>query len=471
MTSMKKLLILLFLLLGLGVQAQQTSVIVGLTNAPVTGNIINISGQVFIWTNGTPGNGFFMLITNTLAGDALNLFNATAVVVPSFGVAVTNDPAHLTNVYYSSTTLSITTNTPLGWCLLATNIQATGGGTNVVIPISSVASSAARINIESVLVGDINTYSATPFESNATVMSQFMALQNPQIVYGSNRFVNASNQFLGGYYINPIFTNGQNFGNPFRSPGAATGSEQFGLGAQAVDTFTIALGDGAVSQGDNSIALGSGAGTLSPFDNFSQELSIGAGAVSSNDLTIAIGASANCSGSQSIAFGQGATAANNSSVAIGSGAASTVNHQIMLGTSSEYVHFPGNIYTAGTTSNLTTAGTNRYGGIYVLPVGANSSLVLGVNADVITTTNVYLQISGPSAAFSIVGFQGGIAGRTIIVENTTAFAMTVGNQSGLESTAANRVITGTGSDRVITDNIFTIWYDGTASRWKIISAN
>jgi hypothetical protein len=49
--------------------------------------------------------------------------------------------------------------------------------------------------------------------------------------------------------------------------------------------------------------------------------------------------------------------------------------------------------------------------------------------------------------------------------------MTIGNNSGLDSTAANRILTGVGASITLTNNpsMVHLYYTGTLSRWVIDS--
>lgn len=100
-----------------------------------------------------------------------------------------------------------------------------------------------------------------------------------------------------------------------------------------------------------------------------------------------------------------------------------------------------------------------------------TSLANGANAAIpIGTTNVYIKISsGPSGAFSLDGFANGSNGSYIIVENATGYPMTVADQSGLEPTAANRIVTMSGSDVSSAANVMAAFiYDSNVSRWKMV---
>lgn len=75
------------------------------------------------------------------------------------------------------------------------------------------------------------------------------------------------------------------------------------------------------------------------------------------------------------------------------------------------------------------------------------------------------------AARTITGFSGGISGRYLEVTNSGSNDIVLANQSA-SSSAANRIITGTGSDVTIAaSRTAQLRYDGSASRWRIIGGN
>jgi len=77
-----------------------------------------------------------------------------------------------------------------------------------------------------------------------------------------------------------------------------------------------------------------------------------------------------------------------------------------------------------------------------------------------------LRISGPGVNFTISGLTGGTDGLLCELINTTAFTMTLTNESA-SSTAGNRIATDTGGN--ITCKVAVLRYDATASRWRVIS--
>lgn len=93
----------------------------------------------------------------------------------------------------------------------------------------------------------------------------------------------------------------------------------------------------------------------------------------------------------------------------------------------------------------------------------------GTNNDVATPEGTALRITAPTAIFGIHGLTNGVDGRVLEIYNTVAFAMTIANESA-SSTAANRITTLTGADvSTTTQGVVRLRYDGTASRWILLS--
>jgi hypothetical protein len=91
------------------------------------------------------------------------------------------------------------------------------------------------------------------------------------------------------------------------------------------------------------------------------------------------------------------------------------------------------------------------------------------NNDLNIGSGTFIKISGPTSAVTVTGLSGGVDGKMIVLYNTTGANMTIKNQSS-SSLAANRVITGTGSDLVTTaDGSVALIYDGSQSRWIVRS--
>ena len=93
------------------------------------------------------------------------------------------------------------------------------------------------------------------------------------------------------------------------------------------------------------------------------------------------------------------------------------------------------------------------------------TLVNGANANVAVTAD-FMRITGPSAGFSINGFQAGVDGQELEIYNTTAQALTITNDA--TSSTANRIITTTGADLT---NVKTLKlkYSSVDQRWIVIN--
>ena len=127
--------------------------------------------------------------------------------------------------------------------------------------------------------------------------------------------------------------------------------------------------------------------------------------------------------------------------------------------------------TGNTTLNRlnTFNGTNSMAGHIKFIRKANSGLANGNNAAVDISTNSFVEVSGPSAAFAINGIANGSDGRFLILVNQTGQDMTVAHDSGVDPTAANRIYSMTGADRATTGNGAAILiYSAAASRWILL---
>lgn len=98
-----------------------------------------------------------------------------------------------------------------------------------------------------------------------------------------------------------------------------------------------------------------------------------------------------------------------------------------------------------------------------------TGFVNGNNNDVNIGGAGFVRItSGPTAAFSVTGFTGGLDGRILYVYNATAENMTLADESS-SSTAANRSKTNGGTAATVGPGAATLIYDSGASRWILMS--
>lgn len=105
------------------------------------------------------------------------------------------------------------------------------------------------------------------------------------------------------------------------------------------------------------------------------------------------------------------------------------------------------------------------------PPTTGIALVNGLNSNIASPATERVRITGPTGAFSVGGFVGGIDGRKLRIYNSVAQTMTIVNEDA-SSTAANRITTTTGGNVALgttAKSFFTISYDGTDSRWILES--
>lgn len=100
------------------------------------------------------------------------------------------------------------------------------------------------------------------------------------------------------------------------------------------------------------------------------------------------------------------------------------------------------------------------------------TLVNGANSNIPLPATELVRIVGPTGAFSIDGFVAGTDGRKIRAYSTVSQTLTLTNNA--TSTAANRILTLTGSDKALRTtgpSFFTISYSTADSRWILESTN
>ena len=97
----------------------------------------------------------------------------------------------------------------------------------------------------------------------------------------------------------------------------------------------------------------------------------------------------------------------------------------------------------------------------------------GLNSNIAMPGNSSVRLTGPTLAFSVGGFTGGVDGQVLRLYNTVAQTMTIVNADA-SSTVANRIKTLTGANVVLraAATSFAIFeYDGTESLWILASTN
>src|SRR6266571_872027 len=261
-----------------------------------------------------------------------------------------------------------------------------------------------------------------------------------------------------------------------------------GYGALANADFSIALGPNTETSGTNSISIGS-AGA----DGWNS-ISIGSGAYTSYSNSVALGKGATTSAANQIRLGTTAEtvqvlgtfiastavltnatlgvanatvtncnvlAGTLTNVTLGVLNATFTNLNILSGTSSN------TLQQAITTTNTLHAGTNNISGDLSFQMYSLTTLANGNNIAV-PGTNVWIKITGPSAAFAINGIANGRSGRLLVLWNDTGQAMTLAHESGVDPTPANRLRVTSGADLALATNaIAWLLYDDARARWIV----
>ena len=126
-------------------------------------------------------------------------------------------------------------------------------------------------------------------------------------------------------------------------------------------------------------------------------------------------------------------------------------------------------------SSLSVSGTSSFTGAatytgYLATQFASDYATTGAQDDVNLGSTSAVRYTGAGTA-TFTGVTGGVNGRILYVHNDSASALTLSNDSG-SSTAANRILTGTGSDlAVAAGSSIVMQYDATESRWRVVGGS
>ena len=435
-------------------QSNIISALVAVTNAAGTtnGQTIIVNGDSRMWTNSVQSAS--QIFTNsTAAGAATNMFLAFADA-PFSKVSMTWAASNAVNLVAApGGAMSVALS--LGWGLVTLSTNALTNAIPLRLPVT-VESPANRTNLASMLAAALQ-YSTNALPSTAAFWTNFAAASN-----------NLAGTFTG------YLTNCQNYGTvPMASPiQNVASSEAFGIGAQALGTYSVGVGDSCIS-GTNAVAVGYSAWAGL---NATHGTAVGSGSTVYGRDGTALGFYASA-GSNAVALGQYASAAANSVVLGGPGTTNVSSPGVYAGNGGLLTNLNGAAIQAATITNAALANNLSLTGM-VSHVGdvsfanyALSSLANGNNADLAVTTNTFVNVSGPTGVFTICGIANGRDGKLLILVNRTGQVMTVANDSGVDAIAANRIYTSTGAPVVAANaNCSAIFiYSGSASRWILVS--
>lgn len=479
---MKKIIPLLILLCVCNVKsAEVITATITVTNPAVTGDTLTINASARYWTNAASSSTF---LTNLVSKNATatNLYNAIASYPYSGPLTLRWS---LTNQITLRSTIGGALAASLAgtWGTVSLSTQSGPMTFTALWPLENMTGATNMTNQGSSLVYGLSTYSTNAFATNSTANSNFITkgaspvqrISSPIQISGqlgvsiasvtNASFYNATNRgyvvaLTNGYWTNGIFDSATitNLSVP------GSGSLSVELNGTASGDFSLAVG--GTASGYSSTAIG-----VSSTASSHASVALGTTATASATNALALGTDATAAANNGIAIGAAAGVADADSVAIGTSAASTTTNQIVLGSSSYKVTVPGRIEGAIST-NSTLRGTNIINGRIDFTSRANTGLANGYNSAVVLGTNVYVRLSGHSAAVTNAGFVAEFDGSYHILEiDNPVNSVTLLDQSGLEATAANRIVNGTAALLNSTNNpvMVQVIYSATASRWRVIS--
>lgn len=448
---MKTFLALLLSLFCVSAFAQkQVTASITFTNLTTNGMTFTVNGNTRTFTN-NPTLATVQVMTNSDAtgcGSKTNLFNQIAVNPFS----LVQPPSDLGSNNFSLT--SVSTNplvvTVVGnYAAVTYSTQAVSTATPVRMPLT-IEPLSTQTNIANAMAVALNSSpNSTSLNQSAPIASQLLGTNKTQTVYGVTTMFNTNNQIYGiivslGISGNvSLFTNGIYY-TPYLVNATETNDVHHG-DSQIDQLELVEPGSGST---DNSFFLSNPSGKLIVTNTgdhgFFSFTSDGTFKISGElDVPVIVGS----------IQGDGSFITN-------------INPSNIAG------KIPNQLLTNSVFTNATFSGTNNF------PQGSDisfsrfpiTSLANGVNAAVPIGTNVFVEVSGPSADFAINGIANGRDGKLVIIVNQTGFNMTVAHQSGTDPTANNRIISMTGSDRITTGNgTATFIYSASAARWLLIN--
>lgn len=473
---MRRLLPLLFLLIACaGYSAERITATITVTNPPVTGNSITLGGSTRIWTNVTAST--FITTNSTVNNSATNMFthfSGNGVGSPRFVLSFANTNAIN---FEAQVGQAIAVTFAGNWATVTYDTNSGSLLTGAQWPMSALRYATNRTNQASSFVTGLSDYANTAFGTGSVALSGFATLGTPR---GGSQTITGATAF---HRIISSSNTGTIYGG-----GYAHGTNMTNMAVQRLNMVTF----GPESTNRGAIVF---------YDYASNRVSTIR--ANSNGLPSLYDAGATADVWNTDELSVTATVPNTAALL---NVFSGINMFPLLAPSTLSYHLSNNWTTANYWNNasnvfaqppsfpvgFTASGsvqtnaflfnwrstnaqffeTNTVRGDLSFDSRVNTSLANGNNAGVLLGTNVYLRLMGPSAAYTVAGFAAERAGGYHILQLTNpVISCTIANESGLEATAANRILTSTGGDLVLTNNpaFIQVIYDGAAARWRLMT--
>lgn len=461
-------MILLRLIEPRSAKADFITATLAVTNVPANGATIADGADVRTWTTGsitTPGTQIPVLncacITTNIDA-ASNLWNQVAGT--RFPLINATWDGSTSNVIFTGQAPLVLT-VSAGWCKITYVTNTTVDSLLVAVPLSNFAPS-NQLRMANGMVDGINAYATDAFTTNAAALQNYVSTNVPEFVWGKTNIGGALSNALA-VSITPPGTNTVALRVVFPATGGTQTNYVVLVTDNAGNVLFSVTGQGVVFAGGAFLipgTLSAGGLHISGFSSLDSLASMDA-AQATNGF-FAPGFSAH--GTSDLTeppvqiVGTNGLAAN--VLEVYRDYFSTLDFNI---TSNGVTH--ARVMTATEYSNLVTSaqGTNKLLGVVTFPRYNNTALANGNNAAVNPGTNTYFKVSGPTGAFTINGIVGGTDGRILLLQNSTGQTMTIANDSGVDSTPANRILMPTGGDTNITGNpgLVMFVYDTGLSHW------
>lgn len=433
-----KFLRYLILLLALpAFAADRITISLTVTNGTTNGMTFVLNGSTRTFTNNVQASSIQVLTNTTGAGTKTNLYNQVALN-PFSQVSILNMGAsNISFVGASGLAMSATVGGTPTWGFVTYTTQTVATLTAVRIPVSGEPTAAIRTNISSELVTALETYSTNSLNQNSTTASELVGLTNSQTITGAKVFNNRASSATVGT------VNSTNFVGTISL--VTNGNWWSGASVNTAITNATLAGTFNFAQGE-SYMVGDGDGVTF--------YSAGSGGDKMFGLTNGI-----------FFFDPAITRLLN---------VTESKNKVLKATSTGYLELEYlTTLTDATIEAATFARTNHFPAQSDISFARHAITTLANGANSVSLgTNVFIQVSGPSAAFTINGMDGQPVrdGKLVFILNLTGQNMTIAHDSGTEPTAANRIYTMTGADHATTGNgAATLIYSASSARWILLN--
>ena len=459
---MRVLSFLLLTLITIPALGDRKTALVTVTSNPSAGDTLTVNGNVRTWRTSVSSASTEIGIVGTTSLNNDALFDHV-LSYPFTSPFLTITKPTSTSIRLTAPVDAALTVTASGsWATVALTTNTTTVGRLVRVPGSMEPVQSTATNMFSLLASDLGTYSTNSIPAGSQLLTNFVSTAGTQTITGYKVFslasvqgTNSLSHHIPGIVTLQSYDSGEN-------PIANVGVDNDGYwslrstdSSGSADALSLSDPDDWVilnrATADNVYGQLGAANTWTATNTFAQITNsvIRGGVITGSTLSnINLASSTNIfltGGTITNVTINGATLAGNNTY---SGAIGTVTN--------------GTWYSATLADDITLSGDLGLG------QSTSSSLANGSNSGVDLSGKTYWKLSGPTAAWSIDGIVAGNAGDFLIIQNDSGYQLTFGNQSGSESTAANRIVTQSNADEVGYD-VNLLVYDGNSSRWRLIT--